>query len=233
MAILQIYFNDALKSIFELKSAATSIGRAADNDIVIDNPGVSGHHARIVQENGHYSIEDNFSKNGVFVNGKRIDQQILNYGDTIIIFKHQLKFSAMGSNESISDSVSQDTHAVARDATVMVNVANLRELLKESQSEKAYLLTMNKSQASIKLMLSKISFSLGKSAFADLRVGGWFAPKVAAKIVRHSDGYYLTPGKSGKVSLNGSSISKPAKLRNEDEFLVRGTALKFFDRQAS
>ncbi len=233
MAYLHIYFNDALKSVIELKSAVTSIGRAADNDVVIDNAGVSGYHARIFEVGGVYTIEDTTSRNGVFVNGKRVDRQKLSYGDAIVVFKHMLKFSAIGSGKTVLDPLSEDTHAIDQGATVMVNVANLDELLKKRQNGEAYLLQMTGHSAGHKLMLTKNNFSLGKSSDADLSIGGWFAPKRAAKIVRHSDGYYLAPEKRGKVRLNGSAVSKAVKLHNGDAFVVRGTALKFFNRPLS
>ncbi|MEN8260995.1 MAG: FHA domain-containing protein [Pseudomonadota bacterium] len=233
MAYLHIYFNDALKSVIELKSTVTSVGRAVDNDVVIDNPGVSAYHAKIFDDDGRYMIEDSASKNGVFVNGKRVGHQPLNYGDTITIFKHTLKFSATGSYKAASKPISEDTHEVTQGATVEVNVSNLNDLLKERQNGNAYLLQMNGQIGARKFMLAKINFSLGKSREADLPVGGLFAPKVAAKIVRHSDGYYLTPEKRGKVRLNGTTVSKPAKLYDGDELVVRGTALKFFNRPSS
>jgi pSer/pThr/pTyr-binding forkhead associated (FHA) protein len=233
MPYLHIYFNDALKSVIELKTAVTTIGRAADNAVVIDNAGVSGYHARITEAGGEYAIEDTGSRNGVFVNGKRIDRQKLSYGDAIVVFKHMLKFSAIGAGKPVLDAVSEDTHAIDQGATVMVNTANLDELLKNRQNGEAYLLPMSGHSGGHKLMLTKSSFSLGKSSDADLHIGGWFAPKQAAKIVRHSDGYYLAPEKSGKVRLNGSSVSKSVKLHNGDEFVVRGTALKFINRPSS
>ena len=45
------------------------IGRLADNDIVLDDPRVSGHHARLIVVAGyHTSIEDMGSSNGTFLN---------------------------------------------------------------------------------------------------------------------------------------------------------------------
>jgi pSer/pThr/pTyr-binding forkhead associated (FHA) protein len=45
------------------------IGRLADNDIVLDDPRVSGHHARLIVVNGfQISIEDIGSSNGTFLN---------------------------------------------------------------------------------------------------------------------------------------------------------------------
>jgi ABC-type multidrug transport system ATPase subunit len=50
------------------------IGRAPDSDIVIDLPMISWEHARVVEENGEFFIEDLQSRNGTSLN--RIDNRI-------------------------------------------------------------------------------------------------------------------------------------------------------------
>lgn len=53
------------------KNGAT-IGRAADNDIVIPDSTVSSHHARISCSSGSFTIEDMGSLNGTYINGNKI-----------------------------------------------------------------------------------------------------------------------------------------------------------------
>lgn len=68
--------------------AQITIGRAANNDIHIDHPAVSRHHARITRRGDSYVIEDLGSSNGTFVNGEPIAagvQHSLNRGDSIRI----------------------------------------------------------------------------------------------------------------------------------------------------
>ena len=60
-----------------------SIGRQAGNDLVIRDNRASRHHARIVQENGEYFIEDLGSTHGVHVNGERITRRRLRSADVI------------------------------------------------------------------------------------------------------------------------------------------------------
>ena len=52
------------------KSAArfVLIGRDADNDVILDDPRVSGRHARLVRTDSQTLIEDLSSSNGTFVN---------------------------------------------------------------------------------------------------------------------------------------------------------------------
>ncbi|MBN1888202.1 MAG: FHA domain-containing protein [Thermoflexales bacterium] len=63
-----------------------SIGRAGDNQIVLDHPQVSRHHALLERRGARYRLRDLKSSNGVFVNGKRIEKEAwLNEGDEIRI----------------------------------------------------------------------------------------------------------------------------------------------------
>jgi two-component system cell cycle sensor histidine kinase/response regulator CckA len=60
------------------------IGRRADADVVVDDPGVSRSHARITRTTlGTFEIEDLGSKNGTLVNGVRVDCHALTFGDKI------------------------------------------------------------------------------------------------------------------------------------------------------
>jgi hypothetical protein len=57
---------------YAVRPGITTIGRSGDNDIVLDAPSVSAHHAEIRYQNGRYILYDRGSTNGTFVNGRRI-----------------------------------------------------------------------------------------------------------------------------------------------------------------
>ena len=59
------------------------IGRQADNDFVVRDSRASRLHARILVEDGHYTIEDAGSRHGTFVNGQRIHKHALANSDKI------------------------------------------------------------------------------------------------------------------------------------------------------
>jgi S-DNA-T family DNA segregation ATPase FtsK/SpoIIIE len=67
-----------------------SIGRVEKNDIVINNEFISGQHAKIVFANKQWSIHDNGSTNGTFVNGLRVINQRLNIGDVVYLMGFKL-----------------------------------------------------------------------------------------------------------------------------------------------
>lgn len=69
-----------------LEKPITTIGRWEDNDIVIPDRWVSRHHAQIRREGTRHVIVDLDSKNGLFVNGKRVARSAaLENGDRIQI----------------------------------------------------------------------------------------------------------------------------------------------------
>jgi DNA-binding response OmpR family regulator len=63
---------EEIKGRWTLAKPATSIGRWEDNDVVVDDRWVSRHHAQIRREDEGYVVQDLGSKNGTFVNGRRI-----------------------------------------------------------------------------------------------------------------------------------------------------------------
>lgn len=73
-----------------LQRAATRIGRLPDNDIVLNDPDVSRHHAVIVDTGSSFVITDVRSANGVHVQGRRLrPSATLADGDRIVICGHE------------------------------------------------------------------------------------------------------------------------------------------------
>lgn len=79
---------------FKLYEGRNIIGRDGDCQIVIPDGGVTGRHAIILYRNGKYSITDQQSSNGTYVNGEDIelDPRYLKDGDVIKVGNTVLKF---------------------------------------------------------------------------------------------------------------------------------------------
>ncbi|VDM87493.1 ABC transporter ATP-binding/permease protein [Mycobacterium basiliense] len=74
-------------------AAAASIGRAADNDIVVSDVLASRHHAFLTPTHLGIEIRDAHSINGTFVNGIRVGSAILREGDVVTIGNVDLAFT--------------------------------------------------------------------------------------------------------------------------------------------
>jgi len=57
-------------------TARLTVGRAPDNDLVIDDPRVSGNHAQLSFHKGRLQVMDLNSRNGTFVDGIRIGRWV-------------------------------------------------------------------------------------------------------------------------------------------------------------
>ncbi|HEY4720504.1 MAG TPA: FHA domain-containing protein, partial [Anaerolineae bacterium] len=83
-------FTDASGKIvgFELNKPLLTLGRADDNDIVVpdsvpDADTVSNHHAQIRREQEELVVVDLGSRNGLTVDGRHTNQNVLQDGDRI------------------------------------------------------------------------------------------------------------------------------------------------------
>ena len=91
MLTILLKFNDKILKTIESEKHEIVIGRNTENDIVIENLAVSKAHARIVNQDGAYFIEDLNSTNGTYLNKIRVTKKDLKNNDIIIIGKHSLE----------------------------------------------------------------------------------------------------------------------------------------------
>ena len=85
---------------FVLNPTTTTIGRAQDNDIVINNLALSRRHAEVHFRHGRYQVEDVGSQNGVFINSERIrGARPLDPEDMITLGTYQFVFSDESSRD--------------------------------------------------------------------------------------------------------------------------------------
>ncbi|MBI3097027.1 MAG: FHA domain-containing protein, partial [Planctomycetes bacterium] len=92
MPRLVIFQDDGRGGVFELTDEAT-VGRSSDNTIpLIGGKQISRTHARFVRRGEKFYIKDTGSRNGVFVNGRKIVEHPLARGDKIEIGSAMLVF---------------------------------------------------------------------------------------------------------------------------------------------
>jgi chromosome segregation ATPase len=78
----------------------TTVGRAPDNDLCINDRAVSRHHAvMFVSSNGSF-VEDQGSVNGVMVNGRRVRHARLAAGDLVTFGLRRFRFAVRASPDS-------------------------------------------------------------------------------------------------------------------------------------
>ncbi len=210
----------------EITKSEFTIGRKDGNDLVVDDPAVSGQHARLVKIHAVYFLEDLGSTNGTFVNGQKIERRQLRDTDVVAVGKHRLIFreeSAVPTTEDASGVSASDrtmiiTGSTPRGWSLMPQKTGTIRVVSGRTNRKEYQLTK---QLTI----------IGSSPDATIKLTGWFAPKTAALIGRRSEGYYIVAANAGKkVLVNNQAVNGQIDLKDGDLVEVAGARMYFYLR---
>ena len=127
MAEIVVKFEDKIIERVVTEKKRISIGRTHENDIVLENRGVSRKHAMIEFSNKATLIMDNESLNGTFVNNRKISEETLHEDDIITIGKYSLVFH--------EDSTGEHDDMAGIDGTVVLKTRKQKELLENDRIE--------------------------------------------------------------------------------------------------
>ena len=216
-----------------------TVGRKPDNDIVIDNAAVSGHHCKITMIGDTFFVEDLNSTNGVFLNAKKTLKSGLKNHDIIGIGKHALKFIDDRPQGTLLTPPSP-VPTPAADATMMISPQKQQELASAAttaaQKKPAVMRVLKGIVDRPEYELKGALTYIGKSDRVQIRIKGtgFFgsAPENAAMIAHRQEGYFLVPIHEGYTRLNGKVVSQRELLKDGDQIQVGGTTLQFEDRNA-
>lgn len=246
MAKLTLKFAERELQECALGTSPVTIGRLPDNRIVIDNPAVSGRHARVFREGSHYVVEDLKSTNGTFVNERPIARHTLLEGDVVLIARHSLVFSFAGGEQAGSAAGDDERLVPEAGGTMTLDTLKRKQMLsglasgRPSQMHvvvpKTAIPSPPARTGSVRVVSGKsdrpeyalmaVTTIIGRAATAQIRTKGWFKPKVAAAITRKGDGFTVTP-MGATVSVNGQKVSSRQNLSSGDLIEVGGLTLEF------
>jgi len=204
-----------------------SIGRTHDNDIVLDNRGVSRKHAQIEFNDNAAVILDNESLNGTFINNRKISEEILRDGDTITIGKYSLVYNT---------EVSHMPSNASMDGTMVLKTKKQKELLQQDKVDREIIHRMG---GSVLVGEENTDFSeypiernvttIGKAKFVHIHARGFLLSGIQAKIVMENDQCSVVNlGRKGKIKLNGEQIENNL-LKNGDILQVGKSVYRFVE----
>ena len=93
-ALLLVFRGDAVHRALELGARVVTIGRGAQNDVVLEDAdrAISRFHAEVRVEEGGYVLVDLNSQNGTWVESRRVDRVELRAGVPVVIGPYRLVF---------------------------------------------------------------------------------------------------------------------------------------------
>jgi predicted component of type VI protein secretion system len=254
MAKIVLRFGEQVLKEYELGAHVLKIGRLPDNTVVIDNPAVSSHHARIVHDGGKFVIEDLKSTNGTYINEQRVLRQVLENGDIVLIGKHKLMYDA-ADGENVGDTPSTEADAAPskmEGGTVFLDTKQQRALLakmgidpgapetvphasgaptlaesrKPARARVGVLRVLAGKSDHSEYELNQATSIIGSADTAAVKLKGWFKPKSAVAIARKGESYTLT-ALGGKQTVNNEPLTSRRDLKDGDILVVSGLTLEF------
>ena len=213
------------------KETALQIGRIDDNDIIINNPSVSGHHATIESDGEAFFLADNQSGNGSFVNNQLVIYRKLDHKDIITIGNKSMVFAYL--DEETQPAASTEDEGLK---TIAIDTSKHRSLLakgvsdivsQKSEKKLVGVLTSvegNKSEFKLNKKITKI----GKNPSSDIVVRGFLVGKTAAIIVKKEQGYYLSHVKGhAKPKIYSQRVTSEVLLKEYDLIEIGSSKLQF------
>lgn len=121
-------------SLNGVNSRVITIGRGANNNVVLNNPAVSNFHCEMVIKNGATVITDKNSSNGVYVNGVRVTSKSLIKGDIVTLgSKFVFDWEAFsvsgrgsGSVQPVTPSTGKSEYIIGRDPSCDRQIDNIK-----------------------------------------------------------------------------------------------------------
>ena len=111
-AALMVVGGELNGTLFDLNQKEIGVGRNPDNQIPLEFNGISRYHFKIVEVPEGHQLVDHESKNGTFLNNKKIQKnQLLKKGDIIKLGSICLKYLPKGDPERLTyDKLNQDAN---------------------------------------------------------------------------------------------------------------------------
>jgi len=190
----------------------TRIGRSPKNDLVLNDPEVSGQHAQIRRDGGGFLLEDLHSSNGTFLNGTRLSAPARLGGSALIkIGKTQLEFMMGAPKENLHmtsvglPEAAPPPSALPSDPVWGTLQVNGREI-----------------------SLQMFSPNIGRDVNADIVLDDPSISYFHAQLVRQGNDVYLRDlGSRNGTYVNGELVSVPHRLVTGDRIKLGETSLVF------
>jgi pSer/pThr/pTyr-binding forkhead associated (FHA) protein len=201
------------------------IGREKDSDLQIDHPTLSRQHAIIERQGPAYTIRDLGSQNGTAVNGKTVPGPVaLNEADEIQLGEFTVIFHGGAAAAADVPLVQNQAAYAVFGQTLQVRPGDENEVRERSAAVHAHLVEDASKRT---WALDRDVLLMGRGSGCHVRVGGWFAPRIAAAIVRGHGGWSLVKLGPRAVTCKGEKVLDRAWLVPGDHFTVGGRGFSF------
>lgn len=113
MAELVLVVDGGMARCWPINAAGLVVGRSSEVDVSIDDVKLSRRHVRLTQQEGRYYVEDLGSRNGTFLNNRRLSSKVvLRHNDLLCVGSQVFRFHQEKSTDN-EMTITRQTHAIA------------------------------------------------------------------------------------------------------------------------
>jgi pSer/pThr/pTyr-binding forkhead associated (FHA) protein len=233
MAEVLLKFKGAVVKEIPLDQDVITIGRKPDNDIVIDNQAVSGHHAKFTNEGDSLFVEDTNSLNGTYVNGQKVFKSEIFNGDVVLVGIHTLDVISDKNREI--DARNATLRGRSMDETMVITPQDQKNILAATDKNLpeplgGFVIVSGSAEKRDYIMKERVT-TIGKEDGAGIRLKGFLAPKVAALVNRRKEGYFINPSGGKSMKVNGQEVTSRYDLKDGDIVEVAGLKMQFYVKE--
>ncbi|MDH5856685.1 FHA domain-containing protein [Lampropedia aestuarii] len=208
---LLITKNEQVLRELPLTAATTLIGRRQHNDLILDEPTVSGKHAALYLSDGQVTIEDLESTNGTFINGVLISakkRHELGSGDRVSVGSYRISL-----HMHEAETWSAESHA----STIAVDRFSNPMSQPPEQSAVGSIEILNGINKGRRLTLTKVVTTIGPPGQGVISL----THRLDAYYIKHLEG-------EQPVTINGQALqSGSTKLNSGDQIYLAGIEMVF------
>ncbi len=117
-ARIVVFRNGKQELCVPIESAGAGIGRDPGNEVQLSSPEVSKRHAFLKGTPQGWVVRDSNSRNGLFVNGKKVPEAVLTDGDRLNVGPYVLVFEIEGADKPYKPVVNIDMTPQAAQQTI-------------------------------------------------------------------------------------------------------------------
>jgi len=208
------------------------LGRSADNDIVLENPKISRHHARVAWDGRGFVLEDLGSSNGTYLNLIRLEggAQPLHHGDQISLSRLGLVFEVLDLPPAGAENLPGAERLPRAGETP--EILGLQPDAPPGRPEGPCLVVVGGLDLGREYPLWGETITIGRDsrdATWEIRLTDRLVSRPHARLESGEAGYTLVDlGSANGTSLNGRRVAGPVLLHDGDEIGVGATRLIFY-----
>lgn len=226
MPEIVVKLGDRIVNRYRFDTEVLSIGRARDNDIVIENLSVSRNHARIKREGTNFILTDMKSANGTLVNGRKVTKTPLKDNDKLTVGKHTLIFLELEETR-----VTEEAPAGRERKAPPPPRRSPREtsrMPRQPSPPMAGVLSITKGrQQGREFHVTAEETTVGRSSRNHLRVEDWQVSNQHFSITKEGGAFILRDLGSWRGTLINGRAEEEKTLEDGDEIVIGETALAF------